>query len=211
MRMKKLLTISLFLFVFSSYAKNTTFFNYKNLNAIASLVCHFNKSSNDENVIYVNKFNIDKNQIDSNQSIEEIDLSGTCNAEFKNNEIVHFGNDLQLEIKNSSHISGKIGLNDIKIQMKNNRPYRLILTDSLLGQKRTLNLSEIQWAKNDSLIQFNSKNVLKIDLKGRVIASEETSLLKYQDITFYNIWSYNGFGCTSKVSEEKCFELSEAL
>ena len=186
-------------------------FNYKNLNTLATLICKQIKPEVTNNTVLVNKFITNKTKYGTDSSEAQYELSGICNSRVskKTAEILSFGEEIQftVDLKKPSLVIGTIGVNELKIIFKNNLLKRITINKIFENKKLHFKLPKTRWATSDSLFSFNKDELIKIEKKGRVLASEKESNL-YLDTgeVLYNIWNYQAFGChtTHNISQSQC-------
>lgn len=208
--------LSLLIICNVAFSKAEALKHYKNINAIASYLCSLDlkEQATDHTVSYLSQFSIDKTRLSMNSNQELIELSGTCNMAIRNAEVTHYGNNIEFSYdpKKPNVILGKLGLMDIKISFIKNTPHKLKLIDSLLGKEKIINLSGLRFATNNSIVTLKDNQRVAIkDHANRVMASESLSKLQYKAYTFYNIWSYNSYGCSRDLTEEQCLKAHQSI
>ena len=194
-------------------------FNYKNINTLGALICSLDRPNKTSTpfLVRLNKLEVDKERMNSKTGKQVVSLTGVCNSEVnqKTKEIISFGQDLELILKEgtSSEAQGTLGLKKLKIVFRNNSPTLLKISDPYTKKARTFNLKQINWAKKNSIVSFSNSDNISIKSRGRIIAMEKNANLKIKDTQFYNIWSFNSFGCSVSafLSEEKCQALMDLI
>lgn len=217
--MRKTWTIIIFLLVGSSttWAKGFNF-NYKNLNVLSALICEQVRQEVDNSTILFSKFSIDKTKLSSNSNDVKFEVTGTCNARYSktSKDTTSYGQELQLEfnLKDLNKVSGTIGINPIEIVFSNRKISKFIIKKIYENKVEIINLKSVRWAKSNSLFILDKKDLIKVKLNGRIVASEKDSnlILNNGDIV-YNFWSYDSFMCHShsKISQERCETISSQI
>lgn len=198
--------------------KNDHFkFYYKNLNTLGAIICSLEASKRPVASGFVRLFKIDSDK-GSIGAAERIEFSGTCNGEMnlKTKEVVSFGQSFSLDFTTSSlkSIKGKLGLKEIMISFQKSIPTFIQITDPFTKIKKGFDLSEINWAKKNSIISFKKDDLISIKKKGKILAVENASNIKLSGVDFYNIWNYSSFGCQSykdQLNQSQCQELTDLL
>ncbi len=193
-------------------------FNYKNLNALASLICSNNQPSTAKDEVLVSKFSINKTKLSQRKNDLKIEISGTCNAKVnvKSKDVISFGEDLQIEfdLNKLNQTSGNIGLSKIKFKFKKNQLLSLNLRNPFTLKNVHLKLSKTVWSNKSSIISFGNKDQIKLRIGARIIASESNSNLKVNNgPKYYNIWGFDTIGCKARQSltQAGCENFSEKL
>ncbi|MFT6632976.1 MAG: hypothetical protein ACJAS4_002944 [Bacteriovoracaceae bacterium] len=185
--------------------------NYKNLNTLASLICQEIKPEATNNTVLVNKFTTNKTKYGADKSEAQFELTGICNSRVskKTSEILSFGEEIQftIDLKKPSLVLGTIGINELKIVFKENVLKSIIINKIFENKKLNFKIPQTRWATSDSLFSFNKNEQIKIEKRGRVLASEkESNLYLNTGEVLYNIWNYQAFGChtTHNISQSQC-------
>ncbi|MBT4792687.1 MAG: hypothetical protein HON90_14025 [Halobacteriovoraceae bacterium] len=215
----KVSTILLFLAISLTAAANEFKFNYKNLNTLTAVICHKAKNtlSQQKGAQVVSSFSINKVKHSDQKDDATFEISGTCNAVIaKNRSVLSYGQEIQLTINLNklNQSKGMLGISPITLQFFKGIPTQVIIEDLLLSQQLSLTLNSSRWAKSNSLFSLNPENYIQIKSSSRIIASEVESNLEFlNNSTFYNIWSYESFGCSGKekISSSQCEKLTTLI
>lgn len=200
--------ISIVLFTYASISFASTFkLNYKNINTLANLICSVSSESKlKHNQESLNTINIKQITSGPKKSDRSFEVSGSCNIIYNldKKRITNFGEeiDFTLSINNKEHVTGSIGIKQIHLK---NSMKDIHIKDTLFGESFRVNLSDPNWAHNNSIFSFNNKN--KILIKGRSIAATEMNnkveiKSKIKRIFSYKIWSSNSYSCSNLNSAE---------
>lgn len=190
--------------------------NYKNINTLGALICSLDAEDTKQKKTHViiNKFSTNKTQLGDKQGVN---LSGVCNGKvnIKTKDIISYGKSFELDFDSSfaNTVKGTLGVKKIILSFTNNTPAKLKIINPYSKTKKVFNLGQVNWAKNNSIINFNTKDLISIKHNGRVIATESGANLQLLSAQFYNIWSFNSFGCSikSRLNEDSCQELVDVL
>lgn len=209
--------LTCFLFSSGLYA-NEFKFNYKNLNSLASTICENMRPKLTKRSIFVSSFNVDRETYGPAKGQTKFHITGTCNAQFsqKTKKMLHSGEEFSLDIdlKNLSQVSGKIGINELKLNFKGKRLKTVYIDELITGTSTSINLEGSQWASSNILFLTNKSKAIRLKVNRRIIASEMGSQLSFKkNAKLYNHWSYQAFSCAGKksISLEKCETLSHSL
>ena len=192
-------------------------FNNKNLNALMALVCQSSLQHLNNDSIYAHKLSVDKTKLGAKTDEATFELSGTCNVEYdtKTKEILAYGDEFSIEINmmDTSQATGKIGIKDIALQFKNKELIGLAIKDPLMLTQKAYRLTNSKWAQSDSIFSFNSKKTFLLKIGRKTAALEENTDLTFKGklhTKFFNTWSYEAFGCSSKtayISNKVCSKI----
>jgi hypothetical protein len=181
--------------------------NYKNIHALGGVICHkFQKNKQD---VYLSKLNVDRNELRPNHF--EFNLSGTCNAKATKEKITSLGEELSISFEQGKSIAvGKLGLKDIKIYFKKGEAYKMQIIDTLFNQKLNVTLTNSKWSKDNMIF---TTTPIKIQNGKRAMATETSSKLLFAKNHFqiFNIWNYESYGCTQKLSQTQCEKLVKRI
>jgi hypothetical protein len=193
-------------------------FNYKNLNTLAMLICKEMKPEPTSNTVLVNKFTTNKTKYGSSKNDIQYEMSGICNSKIskKSSEVLSFGDEIQfsVDLDKANLILGTVGVNKLIIKIKGSTVKSITIDKIFENKKVKIGIPKTRWAKSDSLFSFNKNERIKMETKGRILASEKESNL-YSDSgeVLYNIWNYESFGChtTKGISQDQCEQFTQNL
>ncbi|MAZ47160.1 MAG: hypothetical protein CME65_01270 [Halobacteriovoraceae bacterium] len=204
-----------FILLFISVSAAAEVLNYKNLNAVASLICQEVQNAmsapgaeSSDQLKIVSKFKQDKSITGESQF--EIELSGTCNAALYLNqdkiELSSLGQEINLSFhSNKNKSKGSVGFYKVEVTYNKKNIERIELTNTLLGSTRIIEIESAQWSPNNMI--FTTKPI-KLKLKNGLEISEQNSILQVgSNLKVHNLWNFESFSCGSKLKREVCSKL----
>jgi hypothetical protein len=192
-------------------------FNYKNLNTLGALICSQDSVVQDKETILAHKVNIDMRRVGPGGNDKIFEVSGSCDISYnKNSDIVtSFGDEfsIEIELSNLNSVTGKLGIKDIELQFNDRELTGMKITDSLMMSSKTFDLTGSHWAISDRIFNLKNKKLLSVNLSRSTAAVEKNNSLEFYtngQSRFYNIWTYESFGCSHKskaITQKKCAEI----
>lgn len=209
----RIVSIFISLFLAQAAYSNSFKMNYKNLNAMAELLCQLNRLKTDtKNFTYVNRFNIDQTKTQSLSA----EINGVCSAKIKTKtgNIFSSGEPISLQMQKSKHFlaTGTVGINTVTLDISKSGHLVVKFKNELLSFHKTYHFKNIKWAQKDSLISLTSDNKVTIKLKNQVMAKEKNSILMFKNTKLYNSWGFNSFSCSPlTVSGKSCHQFADLI
>ncbi len=215
--MEKVLLVIFILVGISQTSFASTFkFNNKNINSLVSLICHDMKVDLNNNDIHVSKVLIDRNQYGKSNKDTRIDISGVCNTQVdsRTRKVTRIGDEISISIDLADlrNIQGNVGIDMVRLNFskRNNQLDSYELIRLVNNSKHTISLRNSNWASSDSMFNLGNESKIKITPSRSISAIENHGALNLDTNTlFYNIWSYQAYGCSSslKLSQSRCEKL----
>lgn len=220
--MEKVLLVIFILVGISQTSFAGTFkFNNKNINSLVSLICHDMRIDLNNSDIHVSKVLIDRNQYGKSNKDTRIDISGVCNTQVdsRTKKVTRLGDEISISIDLADlhNVQGNVGIDTVRLNFskRNNQLDSYELIRLVNNSKHTISLRNSNWATSDSMFSLEKNSKIKITPSRSISAVENKGLLKLgSNNSFYHIWSYQAYGCSSsknKISHTQCERILTTL
>ncbi|MBD65789.1 MAG: hypothetical protein CME62_11320 [Halobacteriovoraceae bacterium] len=207
---KSTIIFTLFFLIHQAQA-NEFKFNNKNLNSLGAIICQSAKSPQENNII-AHKININKHRVSDKHNDFKYEVIGTCDIHYntQKKKITTLGDEFHFSFYTNrfGQIEGRYGIKKLFFNFRKKTLHSLVIIDPLLQTTKRIYLSQSQWAKNDTIFNFD-RSKLQVKISRKTAAVEKNSLLEFNDklkTTYYNLWSFESFGCSGLAgqNQEQC-------
>ena len=215
--MKYWTSILLTLMLNQAYAGEFSF-NNKNLNTLGALVCDLSSTNAQTNTIIAHKMDLEIKRTGPNKNDVSYIIEVSCNIQIdkKTKKTISYGDPLSISFSElNSEIKGQLGINELILNFKNKTLRKITIKDPLMLSQKSFEVNKSEWAHSDQIFNFNKAPGIKLNLNRNIAAVESDSTLSFNHgnkSKFFNLWSYQSYGCSNKnhtIDSELCYQLLE--
>ncbi len=172
--------------------------NYKNLNALAFIVCenYTQKILKPQSTVY-HKFEVAVIETGKSSS-KNYEITGRCAQQLSNDSQLDGGEDLRILLSHNKNITGEIGLYNLFISSSNNNIESIVFTSKFDSNDKLVTKLGIN--QSWSSTSFLNSSKLKISAENSLFQETNDSIsFSYKAMTkskLFNHWSYQSVACS---------------